>query len=103
MKKGVFKIKVPDGSYVEKAGYISKYFAFHKTTSTYTITHLLTGGRLTKFDFIKEAREFIRLAEEMEEKNEWKASWNSTDVDKLSELNGKQALKLFHTVKEVTP
>ena len=65
MKKGKFNI-ITDQGIKETSGLLSEYFAIRKEDKTYSVTHLSTGYKVSRFDKQKDARKFITEIEKLE-------------------------------------
>lgn len=80
MKKTSYTIRLKDDESKEVSGYISDYFGIHKMVDGgYSVTHLLTGLRITSYLKMGQARKFIQLLEESE------ADWMCAEKETLME------------------
>lgn len=67
MEKSTYTVRLRDNESQEVSGYISDYFGIHKMVDGgYSVTHLLTGLRITSWLKMGQARKFIELLEKSE-------------------------------------
>jgi len=86
MKKASFKITIirPNPGEQEVNGWIGRQFGTHKESGIYVVTHLRTGARVSWFNYLKNARDFI----DRMEKAAWKQTWDTNDVQAITKVNG---------------
>lgn len=67
MKKGEFKITVINGPDKVVSGLLSENFGIHKDSikGGYSVTRLKTGAKVTDFDRQKDAKAFVKEAENL--------------------------------------
>lgn len=101
MKKGSFRIKkrTENGgwTYEEKEGFYSDNFGIFKTEENigYSVTHLLTGLRLSLFDKLCQARVFVKEVESAD----WPVPWNSSKNGNDYRANANKALEMKYRIQ----
>ena len=88
MRKTQFEITTRKGKEIVN-GWISANFGVHKTypeskDSSYTVTHLRTGYKVSWFTMLNQARDFV----DRMEKATFKTPWESTDISAIVANNG---------------
>ena len=101
MKKGTFRIKkkTENGgwTYEEKEGFYSDLFGIHKEGEIgYSVTHLKTGLRLSLFDYLRQARAFVKRIEEIDD---WPVPWDRSSRGNDYRPNAERALAVKHAVR----
>jgi len=96
MKKGTFRIKkkTVNGGWIweEREGFYGEVFGIFKEGEVgYSVTHLKTGLRLSLFDYLRQARHFVKRIEEIED---WPVPWNSSTNGKDYVPNADRALAI---------
>jgi len=86
MKKATFRITLVNPKREQfVTGWIGRQFGAHKNNSgNYVVTHLRTGVRVSWFNYLKNAKDFI----DRMEKAAWKQTWDSNDVQAIAKVNG---------------
>lgn len=101
MKKGSFKIKMNSDNrgwkWEEVNGFYSDYFGIFKAEDIgWSVTHLKTGLRLALFDYLRQARLFVKR---VEEKIDWPVAWDSSSSGNDYVPNATEALKIRDAVR----
>lgn len=104
MKKGTYQIKMKtenNGWKMEEVnGLVSENFGIQKIDNercqSWKVTHLLTGLAIGAWDYLREAKEFVRR---LEEKTDWPVAWNSSTHGQDYKPNSEDALRIRNDLR----